>query len=51
VVLTDYADIARCVMDAQRYMVESCFCTDLNGDGRVDLKDVAEFQVSYNGSK
>ena len=49
--LTDYADIARCVMDAQRNMVETCFCTDLNGDGRVDLKDVAEFQVSYNGSK
>ncbi len=49
--LTDYAVIARCVMDAQRNMVVTCVCADLNGDGPINLKDVAEFQVAYNGSK
>lgn len=49
--LTDFDKLVDCVDSLQRSLPEACGCTDLNGDGIADMRDLAAFQSSYTGSK
>ncbi len=45
----DYTELAGCLTGPGSVPPDGCECLDLDGSGRVDLADVAAFQLSFTG--
>ena len=48
--LFDYGDWVQCITGPEGRLPDGCVCFDLDNDRDVDLFDLAEFQMSFNGS-
>lgn len=48
--LTDYKNLSQCQTGPARKAAPDCVAQDVNGDGRVDLRDVSIFQRMFTGA-